>query len=207
MRSTRRIELTHIDSFPNAGISLASQNGVLLQNSSRVNHSAIRRGLGELFTYYLLLIFRTTCWNAQNYSEVWAKEPFTVSPPSFYLVLAQSLPVFVNILTVTVTGGWPFGVVTCILLVAIWKPVSGSAVLITKVAAADKQQGQWYRSASRQVRRLEAIIPGPINAIYGETVAGTAVIRAFGVQSIFVEGTSENVNTDTDVRADLAQTW
>lgn len=113
-----------------------------------------------------------------------------MSPPSFYLVSAHSLPVFVNILTVTVTGGWPFGVVTCILLVAIWKPVSGSAVMITKVAGADKQQGQWYRSASRQVRRLEAIIPGPINAIYGETVAGTAVIRAFGVQSIFVEGMS-----------------
>jgi hypothetical protein len=33
-----------------------------------------------------------------------------------------------------------------------------------------------------------AIIPGPINAIYSETLAGTAVIRAFGVQSVFVDG-------------------
>jgi len=38
------------------------------------------------------------------------------------------------------------------------------------------------------MRRLAAIIPGPINAIYGETIAGTAVIRAFGVQSVFIEG-------------------
>ena len=49
-------------------------------------------------------------------------------------------------------------------------------------------QGQWYRSASRQVRRLQAVIPGPINAHYGETVAGAAVIRAFGAQSVFVNG-------------------
>lgn len=31
------------------------------------------------------------------------------------------------------------------------------------------------------------MIPGPINAWYGETVAGTAVIRAFGQQSVFIE--------------------
>lgn len=38
------------------------------------------------------------------------------------------------------------------------------------------------------MRRLQAVIPGPINALYGETVAGTAVIRAFGMQSVFVQG-------------------
>jgi hypothetical protein len=37
------------------------------------------------------------------------------------------------------------------------------------------------------MRRLESVIPGPINAIYGETVAGAAVIRAFGQQSVFIE--------------------
>lgn len=53
---------------------------------------------------------------------------------------------------------------------------------------AERKQGQWYRATARQMRRLQAVIPGPINAIYGETVAGTAVIRAFGVQSVFVDG-------------------
>lgn len=38
------------------------------------------------------------------------------------------------------------------------------------------------------MKRLDAVMPGPINAIYGETIAGTAVIRAFGVQSVFVSG-------------------
>ena len=47
-------------------------------------------------------------------------------------------------------------------------------------------QAKWYRSSVRQLRRLETIMPGPINARYGETVAGTAVIRAFGLQSVFV---------------------
>lgn len=49
-------------------------------------------------------------------------------------------------------------------------------------------EGKWYRASSRQVRRLQAILPGPINAIYGETVAGTTVIRAFGAQSVFIDG-------------------
>jgi len=39
----------------------------------------------------------------------------------------------------------------------------------------------WYRSSSRQVRRLMSILPGPVNALYGETV------RAFGMQSVFVQ--------------------
>jgi hypothetical protein len=45
----------------------------------------------------------------------------------------------------------------------------------------------WYRSSSRQVRRLGSILPGPVAALYGETVAGAAVVRAFGMQSVFVQ--------------------
>lgn len=32
-----------------------------------------------------------------------------------------------------------------------------------------------------------SILPGPVNALYGETVAGAAVIHAFGMQSVFVQ--------------------
>jgi hypothetical protein len=35
-----------------------------------------------------------------------------------------------------------------------------------------------------------SILPGPVNALYGETVAGAAVIRAFGMQSVFVQSGS-----------------
>jgi len=47
-----------------------------------------------------------------------------------------------------------------------------------------------YRVCSRQVRRLASILPGPVNALYGETIAGAAVIRAFGMQSVFVQSQS-----------------
>jgi hypothetical protein len=35
-----------------------------------------------------------------------------------------------------------------------------------------------------------SILPGPVNALYGETIAGAAVIRAFGMQSVFVQSQS-----------------
>lgn len=53
------------------------------------------------------------------------------------------------------------------------------------------------------MRRLEAVIPGPINAIYGETVAGIAVIRAFGVQSVFVQGQSTSYTVADCTATDL----
>lgn len=84
--------------------------------------------------------------------------------------------------------------ITILLFVALHKPVSGDEMFVLYEdlpgPQSDDLQSQWYRSAGRQIRRLEAIIPGPINAIYSETVAGTAVIRAFGVQSVFISGGS-----------------
>jgi hypothetical protein len=106
---------------------------------------------------------------------------------------ALTRPVSVSIVSVIVFGGgWIFAVITILLFVALHKPVSGDYALILHEYLhghqSDDLQSQWYRSAGRQIRRLEAIIPGPINAIYSETVAGTAVIRAFGVQSVFISG-------------------
>lgn len=49
-------------------------------------------------------------------------------------------------------------------------------------------QSLWYRSASRQMRRLEMVIPGLVNAIYTETIAGSAVVRAFGAHSVMING-------------------
>ncbi|OXH51675.1 ABC transporter ABCC.6 [Cryptococcus neoformans] len=77
--------------------------------------------------------------------------------------------IIISLISVSVYGGWIFCVVTILLLIVAWTP------------------GKWYRASSRQVRPLQAILPGPINAIYGETVAGTTVIRAFGAQSVFID--------------------
>jgi len=46
-----------------------------------------------------------------------------------------------------------------------------------------------------------AIFSGPINAIYGETVAGAVVIRAFGTQGVLLRNFLQNqnmyINTNT----------
>ncbi|OCF35103.1 ABC transporter ABCC.6 [Kwoniella heveanensis BCC8398] len=79
------------------------------------------------------------------------------------------LNICISLISVSIYGGWTFCLIIIILIAAAWTPA------------------KWYRAASRQIRRLQSVIPGPINAIYGETVAGTAVIRAFGAQSIFFD--------------------
>ncbi|WRT69478.1 uncharacterized protein IL334_006464 [Kwoniella shivajii] len=80
-----------------------------------------------------------------------------------------SMSVVIALISVSIYGGWVFCLVTILVVVAAWGP------------------SKYYRASSRQIRRLQAVIPGPINAIYGETVAGTSVIRAFGAQSIFMD--------------------
>ncbi|KGB78045.2 ABC transporter ABCC.6 [Cryptococcus deuterogattii R265] len=84
-------------------------------------------------------------------------------------MIEGGMNIIISLISVSVYGGWTFCIVTILLLVAAWTP------------------GKWYRASSRQVRRLQAVLPGPINAIYGETVAGATVIRAFGVQSVFID--------------------
>nr|XP_019043278.1 ABC transporter ABCC.6 [Kwoniella bestiolae CBS 10118]OCF22208.1 ABC transporter ABCC.6 [Kwoniella bestiolae CBS 10118] len=77
--------------------------------------------------------------------------------------------VTISLLSVSIYGGWAFAFIAIACIIASWGPA------------------RWYRASSRQIRRLQAIIPGPINAIYGETVAGTSVVRAFGAQSVFID--------------------
>ncbi|KIR56525.1 ABC transporter ABCC.6 [Cryptococcus gattii Ru294] len=84
-------------------------------------------------------------------------------------MIEGGMNITISLISVSVYGGWTFCIVTILLLVAAWTP------------------GKWYRASSRQVRRLQAVLPGPINAIYGETVAGATVIRAFGAQSVFID--------------------
>lgn len=64
---------------------------------------------------------------------------------------------------------------------------------------ADVTQSIWYRSAGRQIRRLQSVTPGLVNAIYGETIAGTAVIRAFGMQSVFLSELMGTLNVQINM--------
>jgi hypothetical protein len=51
-----------------------------------------------------------------------------------------------------------------------------------------------------------SILPGPVGALYGETVAGAAVIRAFGMQSLFVQS-ELFVHVVFRWSADTLETW
>ncbi|TYJ54700.1 hypothetical protein B9479_004639 [Cryptococcus floricola] len=84
-------------------------------------------------------------------------------------ITSGGLNIVISLVSVSYFGGWSFALVTLILIAATYTPA------------------KWYRASSRQVRRLQAVLGGPINALYGETVAGTTVIRAFGAQSVFLD--------------------
>ncbi|ORX37959.1 P-loop containing nucleoside triphosphate hydrolase protein [Kockovaella imperatae] len=93
------------------------------------------------------------------------------------------LGIIISTASITLAAGWSFAVSILLLFMIVWKPST------------------WYRSSSRQIRRLQSVIPGPINAHYGESVAGAAVIRAFGVQSIFVNELLQMLNMKINVNA------
>jgi hypothetical protein len=93
--------------------------------------------------------------------------------------------VAVSVTSVSFYVGWVFPIGVAMLL-ALYSPGVSQFPSLTNQYT-DFPQINWYRISSRQVRRLMAILPGPVNALYGETVAGAAVIRAFGMQSVFVQ--------------------
>jgi hypothetical protein len=96
--------------------------------------------------------------------------------------------VAVSVTSVSFYVGWVFPIGVAMLL-ALYSPGVSQFPSLTNQYT-DFPQINWYRISSRQVRRLMAILPGPVNALYGETVAGAAVIRAFGMQSVFVQSKS-----------------
>lgn len=75
-----------------------------------------------------------------------------------------------NVLTTTTItlyiGGWRFGIAFCLVLVVYYR--SGSV----------------YGQASRDMRRLDSVTRSPLYSLFGETVSGVAVIRAFGASTI-----------------------
>ncbi|WVR08252.1 hypothetical protein IAU60_005299 [Kwoniella sp. DSM 27419] len=87
--------------------------------------------------------------------------------------------VAVSLVMISINGGWIFCVVFALMMAVLWTPV------------------QWYTVASREVMRMISVIPGPINAIYSETVAGSTVIRAFGMQALFLDDLMRWQNMET----------
>ncbi|KIY47602.1 hypothetical protein FISHEDRAFT_14622, partial [Fistulina hepatica ATCC 64428] len=52
-----------------------------------------------------------------------------------------------------------------------------------------------YRQTSRDMCRLDSVTRSPLYSIYGETIAGIAIIRSFGALSKFLHGMLHYVDT------------
>jgi ABC-type multidrug transport system fused ATPase/permease subunit len=47
--------------------------------------------------------------------------------------------------------------------------------------------GAYYISASRELKRIESVTKSPLYSHFGETLVGVSTIRAFGVETRFME--------------------
>nr|XP_019043546.1 ATP-binding cassette transporter [Kwoniella bestiolae CBS 10118]OCF22476.1 ATP-binding cassette transporter [Kwoniella bestiolae CBS 10118] len=77
-----------------------------------------------------------------------------------------ALNVFVTFISITYVGGLPF-------------ILAGSVILVIYY-----QAGSIYGQTSRDMRRLDSVTRSPLYSLFGETVSGVAVLRAFGASTI-----------------------
>lgn len=85
---------------------------------------------------------------------------------NFSRSVQYGLNVVCTITVITYTGGWRFFVALCCVSVLYYKA------------------GSIYGQASRDMRRLDSVSRSPLYSLFGETVAGVAVIRAFGASTV-----------------------
>ncbi|KAF8518400.1 multidrug resistance-associated ABC transporter [Hysterangium stoloniferum] len=92
--------------------------------------------------------------------------------------IINGLSVFTTVVAVTVVGGIPF-LIAIILLSSVYYSV-----------------GKVYGQTSRDMRRLDSVTRSPLYSIYGETISGVTILRAFGAGSKFLRDMLYNVDTN-----------
>ncbi|QRW05470.1 ABC transporter [Ceratobasidium sp. AG-Ba] len=92
--------------------------------------------------------------------------------------IMYALSVVVTFITVTYVGGWRFFILASLMAVLYYN--------VSKV----------YGQTSRDMRRLDSVTRSPLYSIYGETIAGVTVIRAFGASSTFLRDMLRCVDTN-----------
>ncbi|EMD35635.1 hypothetical protein CERSUDRAFT_85574 [Gelatoporia subvermispora B] len=100
-------------------------------------------------------------------------------PDNFGRGLMHALAALITFITITIVGGLP------LLLAAI---ILGTLYY---------QGGKLCRQASRDMRRLDSVSRSPLYSIYGETIAGVTVIRAFGASSKLLRDMLRCVDTNS----------
>lgn len=85
---------------------------------------------------------------------------------NFVRSLQYGLNVLCTVTVLTYTGGWRFFIALSLIMILFYKA------------------GSIYGQASRDMRRLDSVTRSPLYSLFGETVAGVAVIRAFGASTV-----------------------
>ncbi|KAK1224806.1 hypothetical protein PQX77_012290, partial [Marasmius sp. AFHP31] len=100
----------------------------------------------------------------------------------FGRTLTNGLSSITTLITVATVGGLPF--------------VAAAAL----IGAVYYKVGKVYSQTSRDMRRLDSVSRSPIYSIYGETIAGVTILRAFGASSKFMRDMlrclDTNINPD-----------
>ncbi|KAL0959849.1 hypothetical protein HGRIS_011525 [Hohenbuehelia grisea] len=92
--------------------------------------------------------------------------------------LINGLSAVTTLVTISIVGGWPFVVAAVIVGVAYFN--------VAKV----------YGQTSRDMRRLDSVTRSPLYSIYGETISGVTIIRAFGASTKFLRDMLRCVDTN-----------
>ncbi|KAH9478408.1 ABC transporter 7 [Psilocybe cubensis] len=85
-----------------------------------------------------------------------------------------------TLVTVSVVGGIPFIIAALIMGIIYWN--------VAKI----------YGQTSRDMRRLDSTTRSPLYSIYGETISGVTIIRAFGASSKFLRDMLRCVDTNSN---------
>ncbi|KAF9788298.1 multidrug resistance-associated ABC transporter [Thelephora terrestris] len=94
--------------------------------------------------------------------------------------IINGLSVLTTFITISVVGGWPFVAVTLLVGVFYFE--------VAKV----------YGQTARDMRRLDSVTRSPLYSLYGETIAGVSVLRAFGASSKFMRDMLRCVDTNSN---------
>ncbi|KAI0717016.1 multidrug resistance-associated ABC transporter [Earliella scabrosa] len=101
-------------------------------------------------------------------------------PDNFGRSVINGLSVMTTFITVSVVGGPPF-MVAALIFGSLYYSV-----------------GKVYGQTSRDMRRLDSVTRSPLYSIYGETIAGVAVLRAFGASSKFLRDMLRCADTNSN---------
>ncbi|KAH9036170.1 ATP-binding cassette transporter [Lactarius pseudohatsudake] len=92
----------------------------------------------------------------------------------------NGLSVMTTFITLSIVGGLRFFLVILVIGSLYWN--------VSKI----------YGQTSRDMRRLDSVTRSPLYSIYGETISGVTIIRAFGASSKFLRDMLKCVDTNTN---------